>query len=219
MESFPASPEGSAGQHHRGDDRARFPNYFFSKKSKSISLQDQGLNAAVNYAAPMNSQALRSCFWENTLCPCLLRCTPTVRRRPSAHGTTLATHSTAEHATQSAGALAQVEGLLDREWLLKRPDTQLQHIRGATSAYASESCGGSGGDTLGPTLGPGFWVVRDDLLHPVAGGNKLRKMDALLPQLKNAGATDIVCLPPGQRTHFFSHGGRAQTNNTSLQVL
>ena len=40
--------------------------------------------------------------------------------------------------------------------------------------------------------GPGFWLVRDDLLHPVAGGNKLRKLDALLPQLQAAGATDIV---------------------------
>ena len=38
----------------------------------------------------------------------------------------------------------------------------------------------------------GFRVIRDDLLHPVAGGNKLRKLDALLPALLAAGTTDVV---------------------------
>ena len=40
--------------------------------------------------------------------------------------------------------------------------------------------------------GCGFTVVRDDLLHPIAGGNKLRKLDALLPALLASGTTDIV---------------------------
>lgn len=84
-----------------------------------------------------------------------------------------------------------MEALLDRAWLLKRPDTQLQHIRGKAIAY-DDGCGGSKGISSGLAAGPGFWVVRDDLLHPVAGGNKLRKLDALLPQLRDAGATDIV---------------------------
>ena len=37
-----------------------------------------------------------------------------------------------------------------------------------------------------------FQIVRDDLLHPFAGGNKLRKLDALLPQLKSQGVSDVV---------------------------
>ena len=37
-----------------------------------------------------------------------------------------------------------------------------------------------------------FQVIQDDLLHPVLGGNKLRKLDALLPALQESGATDVV---------------------------
>jgi D-cysteine desulfhydrase len=39
---------------------------------------------------------------------------------------------------------------------------------------------------------PRFHVVRDDLLHPLANGNKASKLDALLPLLRHRGATDIV---------------------------
>lgn len=35
-------------------------------------------------------------------------------------------------------------------------------------------------------------VIHDDLLHPVLGGNKLRKLDALLPALKTSGVTNVV---------------------------
>ena len=37
-----------------------------------------------------------------------------------------------------------------------------------------------------------FQVIQDDLLHPVLGGNKLRKLDALLPALQESGTTDVV---------------------------
>ena len=49
-------------------------------------------------------------------------------------------------------------------------------------------------DTIRPdgASGRGFRLIRDDLLHPVAGGNKLRKLDALLPALLAAGTTDVV---------------------------
>jgi len=36
-------------------------------------------------------------------------------------------------------------------------------------------------------------IIHDDLLHPVLGGNKLRKLDALLPALVQDGVTDVVC--------------------------
>jgi hypothetical protein len=35
-------------------------------------------------------------------------------------------------------------------------------------------------------------VIHDDLLHPILGGNKLRKLDALLPTLQADGVTDVV---------------------------
>lgn len=35
-------------------------------------------------------------------------------------------------------------------------------------------------------------IIQDDLLHPILGGNKLRKLDALMPALANAGITDLV---------------------------
>lgn len=44
-------------------------------------------------------------------------------------------------------------------------------------------------------------LVRDDLLHPVAGGNKLRKLDALLPRLRAEGTTDIVTCGGIQSAH------------------
>lgn len=37
-------------------------------------------------------------------------------------------------------------------------------------------------------------VIHDDLLHPVLGGNKLRKLDAVLPTLQASGVTDVVGL-------------------------
>ena len=131
--------------------------------------------------------------WGSTFSPRLLSCTSAISRRGYARSIALATSTRAESVTPSASALARVEALLDRAWLLKRPDTQLQHIRG--TSIVNDGCGGSMGGALGLTSGPGFWVVRDDLLHPVAGGNKLRKLDALLPQLRDAGATDIVRPP------------------------
>ena len=38
-------------------------------------------------------------------------------------------------------------------------------------------------------------VFQDDLLHPVLGGNKLRKLDALLPELKTSQYTDLASEP------------------------
>ena len=35
-------------------------------------------------------------------------------------------------------------------------------------------------------------VVRDDLIHPLYGGNKARKLDALLPSLAQQGVTHVV---------------------------
>ncbi|EFJ10339.1 hypothetical protein SELMODRAFT_447400 [Selaginella moellendorffii] len=37
-----------------------------------------------------------------------------------------------------------------------------------------------------------FRVIRDDLLHPTLGGNKIRKLDAVVPFLKDEEITDVV---------------------------
>lgn len=47
-------------------------------------------------------------------------------------------------------------------------------------------------------------VVRDDLLHPWAGGNKLRKLDAWLPELERQGITDVVTCGGVQSAHATS---------------
>lgn len=37
-----------------------------------------------------------------------------------------------------------------------------------------------------------FRIIQDDLLHPILGGNKLRKLDALMPAFSAEGITDLV---------------------------
>ncbi|KAG6426755.1 hypothetical protein SASPL_110988 [Salvia splendens] len=46
-----------------------------------------------------------------------------------------------------------------------------------------------------------FYVVRDDLLHPLVNGNKSRKLDALLPVLEDNAATDVVTCGGCQSAH------------------
>lgn len=39
-----------------------------------------------------------------------------------------------------------------------------------------------------------FYIVRDDLLHPLINGNKGRKLDGLLPLIEDYSVTDVVKL-------------------------
>ena len=62
----------------------------------------------------------------------------------------------------------------------------------------------------GNTEGTSFQVIQDDLLHPVLGGNKLRKLDALLPALEEAGVRHLVQhVPPYAQKHAFNFTGCA----------
>ncbi len=79
--------------------------------------------------------------------------------------------------SQQAGALAS---LLDRSWLLSSPSVRLK-----TMAFDDVS----------------YLMVRDDLLHPVAGENMLRKLDGLLPRLLADGVTDVVTCGGAQSSH------------------
>lgn len=40
--------------------------------------------------------------------------------------------------------------------------------------------------------GNSIHIVRDELLHPLYGGNKARKLDALIPALRDAGTNAVV---------------------------
>ncbi|KAG2406833.1 D-cysteine desulfhydrase [Vigna angularis] len=46
-----------------------------------------------------------------------------------------------------------------------------------------------------------FYVVRDDLLHPLVNGNKARKLDGLLPVLQRYSVTDVVTCGGCQSAH------------------
>lgn len=47
-----------------------------------------------------------------------------------------------------------------------------------------------------------FYIVRDDLLHPLINGNKARKLDGLLPLLQDYSVTDVVNYPS---IHYFTN--------------
>lgn len=62
-------------------------------------------------------------------------------------------------------------------------------------------------------------LVRDDLLHPIAGGNKLRKLDALLPKLKEDGVTDIVTCGGAQSAHCAAVAALASSLGMRAHLL
>lgn len=96
--------------------------------------------------------------------------------------------------------LAQI---LNRRWLLSRPDTRIQPVlvscRPADDNLQSlrfSSCREPTQENNGV-----LYIIRDDLLHPVMGGNKLRKLDALLPLLHSASVTDVITCGGCQSAH------------------
>ncbi|OVA17616.1 Tryptophan synthase beta subunit-like PLP-dependent enzymes superfamily [Macleaya cordata] len=102
--------------------------------------------------------------------------------------------------------------LLDRRWALIRPDTQIHQV----TLFGLQPQSGEGpsvrfyfsNDTR-PSLGvamkerqdPSFYVVRDDLLHPLVNGNKARKLDGLLPLVEDHLVTDVVTCGGCQSAH------------------
>lgn len=108
--------------------------------------------------------------------------------------------------------------LLDRRWSLFSPVTQIHQIM----LSATKKTGHEGGifDTISflnntcPSLGDdnmtltekddqeqSFYVLRDDLLHPLVNGNKARKLDALLPLVQDFEVTDMVTCGGCQSAH------------------
>lgn len=94
--------------------------------------------------------------------------------------------------------------MLDRRWTLPVPDAKIQQILlsakngyGTLGGYLSNDVSLLNNANLGPRMmednqEPSFYIVRDDLLHPLVNGNKSRKLDALLPLVEDHSVTDVV---------------------------
>ncbi|KAG9133682.1 hypothetical protein Leryth_018686 [Lithospermum erythrorhizon] len=103
--------------------------------------------------------------------------------------------------------------LLDRRWALSSPESKIHQV------FISDKCKEGDGvirkvsykNNPHPSLGdvmvernpqqPSFYVVRDDLQHPLVNGNKARKLDALLPFLEDHSITDVVTCGGLQSAH------------------
>ncbi|KAL8037826.1 hypothetical protein ABFS82_11G063700 [Erythranthe guttata] len=104
-----------------------------------------------------------------------------------------------------------VSKLLDRRWALSSPDAKINQIKILNSNGGRLNLNGniSFRNFTQPCLNevkknqsfPSFYVVRDDLLHPLVNGNKARKLDALLPLLEDNAVTDVVTCGGCQSAH------------------
>ncbi|XP_026379373.1 D-cysteine desulfhydrase 2, mitochondrial-like [Papaver somniferum] len=104
---------------------------------------------------------------------------------------------------------------LDRRWALASPDTKIHQVKLNIDELQqlteeNETCGYSFLNDTRPSLGyemmkerqgPSFYVVRDDLLHPLVNGNKARKLDGLLPLVEDYCVTDVVTCGGCQSAH------------------
>ncbi|PIN05651.1 D-cysteine desulfhydrase [Handroanthus impetiginosus] len=104
-----------------------------------------------------------------------------------------------------------VSKLLDRRWALSSPDAKINQIMVLNRKESQLNGDLSFQNITQPCLGegmmrknqsfPSFYVVRDDLLHPLVNGNKARKLDALLPLLEDNAVTDVVTCGGCQSAH------------------
>lgn len=98
-----------------------------------------------------------------------------------------------------------VSKLLDRRWTLQSPDAKIHQIMLSASKVASQEGRPLTNISLWNNTNPcfshamlekddSFFIVRDDLLHPLINGNKARKLDGLIPLLEDHSVTDVVRL-------------------------
>lgn len=92
--------------------------------------------------------------------------------------------------------LDPVSKLLDRKWRLQSPATPIHQISvSSAKGIGKLSFLNNTRPRLGDEVskkGSSFYILRDDLLHPLVNGNKARKLDALLPLLQDHKVTDLV---------------------------
>ncbi|KAJ7552136.1 hypothetical protein O6H91_06G043300 [Diphasiastrum complanatum] len=116
--------------------------------------------------------------------------------------------------SQQVSISGMYKKLLDREWLLSDPDTKIHKVtfsRGFLSphyhnllndvSFTLDTFVRKFMSSMPLDKKNEFYVVRDDLLHPIVGGNKVRKMDALFPFLEGSGVTDVVTCGGCQSAH------------------
>lgn len=120
--------------------------------------------------------------------------------------------------TQAAAEFNQcdeefVSNLLNRRWALQNPDAKIHKLILSRKQMqpGSRFCGEFNFSlNAHPQLGDGmmekkpgtsFYVVRDDLLHPLVNGNKARKLDAFLPIVEDYCGTDVVTCGGCQSAH------------------
>ncbi|KAK9060226.1 hypothetical protein SSX86_020930 [Deinandra increscens subsp. villosa] len=103
--------------------------------------------------------------------------------------------------------------ILNRRWTLMNPDTKIHQIK-VSSLQTQQNFGSLGkkitySNNPHPSLGENirkwhessFYIVRDDLLHPLVNGNKARKLDALIPLVEDHLGTDVVTCGGCQSAH------------------
>ncbi|KAJ1422694.1 Tryptophan synthase beta subunit-like PLP-dependent enzyme, partial [Sesbania bispinosa] len=100
-----------------------------------------------------------------------------------------------------------MEKVLNRRWTLLSPETKIHQV------IHRHGDGLHGRNFLlnpHPAFGDGavemkqrkrFYIVRDDLLHPLINGNKARKLDGLLPLIEDYSVTDVVTCGGCQSAH------------------
>lgn len=64
---------------------------------------------------------------------------------------------------------------------------EIRFLNNPNPCFGDKDAADEGGDERGS-----FYVIRDDLNHPLINGNKARKLDALLPLLEQHRITDVV---------------------------
>ncbi|XP_062110511.1 D-cysteine desulfhydrase 2, mitochondrial isoform X1 [Humulus lupulus] len=90
-----------------------------------------------------------------------------------------------------------VATLLDRRWTLPKPDTKIQQVILSSKQVTHPFLEMNEKESQEPS----FYVVRDDLLHPLVNGNKSRKLDALFPLVEDHLVTDVVTCGGCQSAH------------------
>ncbi len=64
-----------------------------------------------------------------------------------------------------------------------------------------------------------LWVKRDDLTHPLYGGNKVRKLAALLEEAKRSGATRVVTIGGVGSHHVLATGVFGKLLGLAVEAL
>lgn len=101
-----------------------------------------------------------------------------------------------------------MEKLLNRTWTLSNPETKIhqvihKHGLGGCNFLLNTNPDFGNGNVEMDKQRKSFYVVRDDLLHPLINGNKARKLDGLLPFLHDYKVTDVVNYPSQQCLVFL----------------